>query len=216
MEWSEQKWEPVPDGHVRSPGLHLSQLIREIERDLLGDDKRPDDSGSDRAGWFEGGFIFEEMCAAMLRRTKRGKLLIVQKEVEKDGIFMTPDIVDPVDEGVVDSKMTWKSTRQIDDIVAGKTTWDKVWPGYMVQLKAYAHYYGYTKGALVVLFVMGNWKRGPEWSGPSKPRVFVFRWTEEELKRNWKMVLRYRDAWVKRGGPRPYDKAKGSGPVFEW
>ena len=212
MKWHEQPWSPIPNEHVRTPGLHLGQLVREYERDVLGDVARPAPGAADnsRSAFFEGGFIFEEMCGALLRRSRNGKRMIVQREVERDGVLMTPDFVDPIDELVVDSKLTWKSTSNIEKIEAGKLTWDKLWPGYLMQLMSYTHYYEFNRGALIVFFAMGNWLRGAEWSGPVGPRVFVFEWKTSELERNWAMVLRYRDQWLKRGGPKPYSVASKS------
>lgn len=211
MKWSESAWEPATPA-PRSPGLHLSSLLREYERDVLGNDARPaTEDGAKRQAFFDGGFIFEELAQALLRRSRHGRGLIVQREVEADGVVMTPDVVDKRRKAIVDAKMTWKSTSHIDKIRAGKLTWEKLWPGYMAQLKSYARYHGYRRGILVVFFTMGNWKRGDDWSGPVGPVEFVFEWTADEVEANWKMVLRYRDAWLKRGGPRPYKATAKTG-----
>ena len=196
MEWIEVPFTPPERTSTRTPGLHLSNLIREIERDVLGDEARPE--GEIPFGLAEAGFVWEGLCESWARRAKNGRGLVLQREVEDDGVFMTPDLYSPTEDAVYDFKFTWKSTSSIGE-------WQKRYLGPMIQLQSYCRYYGSNVGWLVFFFAMGNYKRGPEWDGP-QARQFKFTWTTEELERNWAWVLRKRDEWNKRGGPKPYAK----------
>lgn len=207
MKWERVESSLLPKPRPRTEGLHLSSLIREIERDVYGDDARP--GGQIPQGFAEGGFLWEALCETMAKRYLGRKVGRFQTESLVDGVWMTDDWFRPDERRVYDFKQTWKSVASI-----GK--WDEKFLGYMVQLKSHCRRRKTTKGALVFMFVMGDWKRGPEWSGPVGPVQINFEFEPEELERNWRMVLRYRDAWIKRGGPKPYKPgAKKRGTVTD-
>lgn len=192
MEWVEAEFVMPERPSTRTPGLHLSELIREIERDVLGDDERP--AGKIPVGFAEGGFIWEGLATSWASRYwGRG---LVQFEALMDGIYLTSDFIPHVDQRVVDFKMSFKSVSSI-----GK--WESKYLGYMVQLKSHCRYFETRKATLLFFFILGDWKRGQDWSGP-QIRQIDFEFTDEEIETNWAWVLRQRDVWLKRGGPRPY------------
>ena len=184
---------PPTRPNTRSPGLHLSQLIREIERDVYGDEARPD--GPIPPGFAEMGFIWEGLAEQMVVRNI-GPVLS-QFESYEDRIYATSDWVPLIDGRVWDAKLSYKSTSSIGQ-------WESRFLSYMIQLKWHCRYFETNEATLLFMFVMGDWKRGDDWSGPSAPRRFDFTFTDDELEANRAWVLRYRDEWEKRGGPRPY------------
>lgn len=207
MEWAEVEFVMPERPNTRTPGLHLSSLIREIERDVMGDDLRPD--GPIPKGFAEMGFLWEGLAEQMAVR-HLGRVLR-QYESFSDRIYATSDWVPYADGRVWDAKLSYKSTSSIG-------LWDSKFLGYMIQMKWHCRYFETNEGTLLFMFVMGDWKRGDDWSGPSAPRRFDFKFTDEELDANHAWVLRYRDAWEKRGGPRPYKvgaKGRGEGKTVE-
>lgn len=177
-----------PPPPPRSPGLHLSDIIREIERDILGPEARPDKTPDQLVrlqAHFEAGLLWERAFeTAMRERYTEGRPWVKrQGEVEVDGVAMTPDALD-TQEGVVEE---YKWTR-VSLATVLREGFDKKWPGYMMQLKAYCRACKTTKGKLIVYFVNGSYKWGtPE--GDPLPKCWLFTFTRQELEENWLMIL---------------------------
>ncbi len=158
-----------PDQAPRS-GLHLSDIIKEIERDLLGDearpDRTPDEVARSQAQWKDGE-LFEQAFK--------------QYQVESDGVLMTPDAFDTVNKVVEEYKRTRYSTKRIGE-------WDKAFRGYLIQLKSYCRYYKTLKGRLVVHFVNGDYSHGRD-EGQPVTWIFDLVFTRQELEDNWLWIL---------------------------
>jgi len=176
---------PQGSGEPRSKGLHLTTVIRSIEKELGWDYKGKGFEDQDLT--MEVGFWWEDMIAmVMAERLSAGR----PGEVVKDGIIGSPDAVGPnpgliTAEGKVlvkpssevileEYKFTWKSSRN-------KITDD--WY-YVTQGKSYCYMCGLTKCLWRVCYCMGDY-RG---SGPIYRQCFV-EFTEEELYLNWQMIL---------------------------
>jgi hypothetical protein len=168
----------------RSPGLHLSDIIRsllhQIDPKTYPERYRPDLASLDASTLirFEAGFLFERlfgvaMAERLASRFTNGEVA-VQREVTRDDIIMTPDIYDGL--AVTDTKLTWKSSRGAPS--------DRKFAAWWWQLKSYCHAYGTHIGRLEVLFVNGDYRgSGPQWL------AWEAQFSEDELQANWRMVL---------------------------
>lgn len=166
----------VPDTSVRAPGLHVSAIIKDIliamNRTKYGDDVTP----AVRRRW-EIGFLWEEaLSAAMARRhnNKRAHVLL-QQEIEFEGVFMTPDAVNIRRWHLEEFKATWKSSAH--DIQGAE------YFHWRIQIMAYLHALKMRRCILRVLFINGDY-RG---SGPIA-RAWALRFTPRELAENWMML----------------------------
>src|ERR1044071_1592454 len=86
-------------GGPRTPGVHLSAIIRDMEKEM-GKDREDEDLGptSKASRQFEKGFIWEDVYGREFRRRmskRRPKQYhwMEQFEILKDGIYMTPDAI---------------------------------------------------------------------------------------------------------------------------
>lgn len=180
---------PAPDigGHalVRSPGPHVSDIIRDLEHRITKPGKRrPYDEllpeERKRMGaHVEMGWAWEEIVrAAMLRTYYRGLDRFVSVgEVELDGIFGTPDWVDCEDVCVEEFKATWRSSRR--QIQVDYWHW-------FVQMKAYCRMLDMRIARLRVFFVNGDYRD----SGPQF-RLWQIEFSLLELDKNWSMLLQH-------------------------
>ena len=170
-------------GLERSPGLHLTDVIRDIAGVLFPKQKVSRDNCSwNREATMGMGFLWE--CA--LSDVMRDKMAHRIGEVECDGIMMSPDGVDWGNGVLEEYKCTWKSTRHPPE-----DNWE-----WMTQIKGYL--WGIGKGEMTrvvmrVLYVMGDWKGG----GPEY-RVWRGEFEEWELRENWEMIVNHAKArgWV--------------------
>lgn len=187
----------LPKGHPRTPGLHVSSLIRCIAAE----------TGILKPEWVEDlslvdvreitdftqvlriliGLAWEVMYAD----TIKDSVLDHPGEVCVDGVYMTPDgesvSVVRVENGVEiydvvvhEYKTTYKSTRTVGDL---STQW--IW---LAQIKAYCKAKGTRYAQVHCLFLCGDYKF------PIKPdfRVWFVEFTQEEIDRNWDLLMDYR------------------------
>lgn len=172
----------------RSVGLHLSQIIREIERDMYGAEKRPeitpDQERRLQAQW-EAGLVWEKAIglAYAMHYGESRKGLVYQKEFQVDGVYLTPDCLDHKNKVVEEYKWTKVSLNRFD-----REGLEKVWPGYLMQMKAYCKAAGYSKALLVVLFVNGDYRWGTPGADPT-PKRFEIEFTRQEVEENWLLIL---------------------------
>lgn len=177
-----------PSPEKRSKGLHLSDIVRAIEKDILGPEKRPDmtpDQERRLMAMFEMGHLWERAWQiAMGERYAKGKGRgVYQGEIKVDGIWMTPDWYDAEGKVVEEYKRSKVSTNTIE-----REGIERKWPGYLIQLKSYCRALKTTRGKLIVDFINGNYKYGtPE--GQEQVWVFEIEFTRQELEENWIMVL---------------------------
>lgn len=163
---------PLGSGLPRSPGLHLTDVMKEIEIDM----------GWRKKGWehdqlymaAEIGFMWEELLSFVFAERFAHRI----GETSLDGIIGSPDGVglDPEDENKLileEYKCTWSSAKRCPS---------EVWK-YLVQIKSYCHMLNLDTCIMRVLYLMGFYDgQGPVY------RVSRFEFEEEELEMNWQMI----------------------------
>ncbi len=162
----------------RSPGLHVSKIIRSImetlePRRFKGDKPPPIE-------WISAGVVWEYLLeAAMAKLATTGTPALIRPgEVEKDGIICTLDAVSVGDWVVHEFKFTWMSSR---DAVGHKKFYH-----WLLQLKAYCYALGTNHARLHAFFVMGDYKG----SGP-QPLAWDLQFTDLELRETWEMLVNH-------------------------
>jgi hypothetical protein len=102
------------------------------------------------------------------------------EELEVDGLFGTPDLIEPDAETLHEFKATWMSAKN------GPGS-QKFWK-YETQAGAYTHMLGWRRALLHVAFVNGGyeWVRG----GEPKWRTWEYVFAPHELRANWGMLLK--------------------------
>lgn len=173
----------VKEPSVRSPGLHLSDILQSILKGL--DPKKY----SQAMDWnrVDSGTTFERVLERELMA--RNPNLVRPGEFSLNGIACSPDGFDPVDRVVEEYKWTWKSAKY-------PLTDDRYWP-WLVQIKGYCHVTGTTRARLRVFFVNGDYQ-----SFTPELRSWLLTFTEQELRDNWLMLLnhaRYAGLFPKEG-----------------
>lgn len=160
-------------GPERTPGLHLSDILTDIARDL--DPRRYKDGPLDMVK-IESGFTFERVLetAFLSRRVD----IVRPGEIEEDGILMSPDGIDMSEPDWVleEFKFTWMSDRDAPHA--------QKFAKWLWQMKSYCRALRILRARLRALFANGDY-RG---SGPTY-KVWEFRFTPEELDENWRMVI---------------------------
>lgn len=171
---------------TRSPGLHLSQVIAELN-EARGNAYAPAEERT-RQIYFSVGFMWEEIIARIIRDTaiKRSNGNLVRPgELHSHGITMSPDALDLSDYTLEEYKATWLSS---SNDIEGPRFWH-----WLIQLKCYCWALAARRARLRVLFVVGDW-RG---SGP-QTKAWQFDFTDREVEETWAMVVnhaRYR-GWI--------------------
>lgn len=183
----------VPVGPPRSSGVHVSEIIRSIENEVTKKGKRKpqqelsEDERRRMGAYTSAGFAWEEIIRRHLveMQITSNDRYSSPGEVERDGIFGTPDWFDIEDFCVEEFKCTWRSSRR--DISADFWSW---W----VQIKAYCWMLGVETARLRVFFVNGDYRE----SGP-QIRQWQASFDEAELKANWKMLVQHakEKKWLK-------------------
>lgn len=192
---------PLPLGAPRSPGVHLSRIIRGIAQESgILKPEWADDLGlveveGEQEAWWDGldtasrlrmsiGLAWEQWYIPQL-------LDVVDHpgEMRVDGIYMTHDgesidtILTPRGQKPIlalhEVKATYKSTKTVGDL-SGQWMWLAQCKGYckgLQTLRAYLH----------VLFLCGNYKY------PISPQLI--RWqidfTPDEIEENWQLMTEY-------------------------
>jgi hypothetical protein len=163
-----------PD-HPRSPGLHLTDVLRPIAV-RMGFFKEQDGDGEDPTLRMSAGLAWEDWLSK-----QNHDWVYHFGEAELDGIAGTPDCFDLVHDRLVEIKFTWKSsTRPIE----------KEWY-WWAQIKCYCKMMSEFLGQPVlnaelhVYWAMGDY-RG---SGPQY-KVYEAEFTQQEIDALWQMVVR--------------------------
>lgn len=180
---------------LRSAGLHVSDIIRDLENRVTKPGKRrpvSDLSPSEKrrmGHYVEIGWAWEEMIRrAMLRSYYAGvnDRFCDPGELELDGIYGNPDWFDLEDACVEEFKATYRSSRR--PIETDFWSW-------FVQIKAYCAMTATNWARLRVFFVNGNYRE----SGPQF-RLWQIRFDEDEIERNWTMLRNHGLEMVSREG----------------
>lgn len=167
----------------RSEGMHISDIIRYLCISLGHFD---DDGGGKEppiTRWQLGSAFERAICNRFSEHFP--DRYVVAGEAEKDGLFGTLDLLDTEDWAVEEIKLTWMSSRH-------ETHSKKFWK-YWVQLKAYCWMWETCLGRLSVCHVNGDYRFG-EVSGNPIYRRWEAEFSRKELKDNWEMLLKNRDA----------------------
>lgn len=156
----------------RSPGMHVSTVITDlcVRLGYFSGDGLPVNQL-----WMELGQALEWAICDRLDREFPGRYL-QPGELELDGLFGTPDLINLDDWANEEIKMAWMSSKNKPDE-------QKMWR-YWVQVKAYCKMMGTNIGRLRVCFVNGDYSA----PGPAY-RFWEQEFTDEELDENWAMLI---------------------------
>lgn len=158
---------------TRSTGKHVSSAIHRVMRSLHPDRFTDDPIELVRANL---GNALEHAIADALHR-KYPDRYVRPGELELDGFYGTPDLLDTEEEAVVEIKLTWASSRRSEDI---EDSW--FWR-YWVQGRSYCKMIGWTKVILIIVFIVGDWKE-------AKPVGFAWGWDfdQDEIDETWEFI----------------------------
>lgn len=166
--------------HQRSGGVHLSEVVRDLEETLY-PGRYAGTSGWNLNAAAQVGVFWEVVLSWAYREMFANDI----GEVELDGIIGTPDGVDGDDEGlyIEEYKCTWKSSKNNPiDIFH-----------YRLQGLGYCRMLELDRIIFRILHLMGDYAG----SGPVY-NVWDIRWSREEIEENWESLLnhaRYR-GWL--------------------
>lgn len=177
---------PIGSGISRSEGLHLTDVIKYIEKKL--DAQYKGTGFKNQALTMDIGFLWENVLSYVygsLMALRPGEIICDGISCSPDGIGYDEDICNTDKELIVSGtgqpcveeyKATWKST---------KTSPTDVWY-YMTQVKSYAYVLGLNIVVMRIIYLMGDWKG----SGPQY-RVCRIVFEDDEIENNWKMITKY-------------------------
>jgi len=155
---------------TRSPGLHLTGVIRHIQKVM----KVQDDTFTelDLNHFALVGRCWERYLAEQVYQPP---VWIRPGELEKDGIIGSPDVLNFEENIVGEMKACWHSA---------KTPIESEWY-YLTQVKAYCHIVGFKRAIITIVYVGGTWRP------PSPiPVEYTLLFGPGELQENWEMILR--------------------------
>jgi hypothetical protein len=166
----------------RSSGLHLGQVVNRYRELVEGNKRRSDpDEDSTKHLHFEKGFLWEDVFSSLWGNRMAGMVdsdRWVQQEFVQDGIYMTPDVVYPMDGFLDEYKATTRASYKFDALEEHFAPW-------LIQIKGYLRAAGMKRARLIVLFLCGDYR-------PPFPQVRAkeLEFTNRELEENWDLVLR--------------------------
>lgn len=157
----------------RTPGLHLSQIIRSILQSL-----EPGKYGSGPIDplYTEPGFAFERVLETAFQ--SRRVDIFRPGEVEKDGVICSPDGVELVGGEV------WLEEFKSTDMSMVGCPLDPKFRKWLWQIAAYCYVLQTTKSRLRVLWWRGDYKKVRR-----AYTVHEIVWTWEELESTWKFLI---------------------------
>jgi hypothetical protein len=181
-EWSHES-------HIRTPGLHLTDVIRSYMRNVKGVSKERDDlDQQDLEAYRTCGFLFEW---AMYERVLAKRNIERLGEFELDGIVMTPDAVDMTEAVTIETKMTWRSmpTRKNGKDIEGD--FEEWWMQIMAACKAL----NLRQAELWVMWANGGY------GADRKPKLRMWRaeFEQADLDRNWRRIVNHAK-WMREKG----------------
>lgn len=163
------------EGLTRSGGLHLTPIIRDIERTI----KPQEDwvSQEELAFFGAGGFMWERVYSIAHRDSVESGDLVRPGEFTLDGVTGSPDLIRVSDWTLIETKCTWRGLRKWGSLEKNFWSW-------LTQVKSYALMVGTNVAEIHVFFVAGDWR-------PPIPCVRSIRleFTDRELQENWSMIL---------------------------
>lgn len=188
----------LPRDYTRSPGVHLSSIIRclAIDMGILTDEQAEELQLVDVRHILDPVALLRISIGLAWEEWYIGKVLSQEGvtkhpgEMYVDGVYMTPDgesldviITERGEENVLrihEVKATYKSTNTVGSTAEAL---QKQWM-WMAQLMGYCHAAKTRHAKLHVLFVDGNYRM------PMKPKLTVFEieFTDKDIKDNWTLI----------------------------
>lgn len=176
-----------PDNRERSPGLHVSAIIRDIlNKSIKKGERRTDEEMSPnelkRMGTYRSlGFAWERVLQRSLVEEFASGACVRPGEFTLDGIYLSPDLINIETGHLEEWKCTWRSSRRAENLDAEFIEW-------MWQIKAYLKAVGYLICILRVFFVNGDYR-------DSGPKIMCWRleFSQIELDENWMMITKHAD-----------------------
>jgi hypothetical protein len=168
------------EGLTRSPGLHLSTIIRAIEQTI-----RPKDewcTQEELAFFGAGGFMWERVFSMAHRDAVETGDLVRPGEFDLDGVAGSPDMIRISDWTLIETKATWRGLRKWESLEKNFWSW-------LVQTKGYCKMIGSNVCEIHCFFVAGDWR-------PPAPCVKSIRieYTDRELEENWSMITKFAES----------------------
>lgn len=161
--------------------LHLSDIYKSLNQTL--DPGRFSDDGGPNVLKMEVGILFESILERAL--AEKFSVLRPGEVVSDEGIWMSPDGVNPDELAVEEYKCTWMSSRHgVTDMFGIPHEKFQHW---FWQIKGYCRALGVTTAYLTVLFVCGDYAK------PIEPCLKRYRlaFSQDELEENWTMLTRH-------------------------
>lgn len=158
----------------RTPGLHLSQIIRSILQSLE-PKKYPD--GPVNSLYTDPGFTFERVLETAWASRHAGKI-VRPGEFTHDGIIVSPDYIDFTDEAapvLVESKMT--------EMSSVGCPLDPKFRKWLWQIAGYLKALELTRARLHVLWLKGDYRQVRRDYG-----CWDIEFTQEEIDHTWKLL----------------------------
>lgn len=172
------------DKHVRSEGLHLTNILDEILKERGQSNVRDDLDPADLDDYAAVGFLWERVLTRALTDMYCETANVVRLgEFQKDGIYFTPDGIllncDGSKPSLEEWKCTWTSSNKL---IEDRIKW-------MYQVKCYCYALDLTKATIRVLYINGTWR-------PPIPRTrqYELEFSKRELAETWLEVLNFAKA----------------------
>jgi len=171
----------APDGAARSEGVHVGGIIKYILSTIDPETYDRTITHETRQYW-ELGFTWELAVSRALveRYLVKTPHLVVQLELEHDGVFGTPDAFDTKKWVLYEMKLTkMSSNRDISDVKVRHWLW---------QIKAYLKMLEAQEAYIVACYIMGNYR-----DVPLEVRMWHLRFSQHEIDVNWRMLMVNKD-----------------------
>jgi len=172
----------APDTQVRSPGLHVGQVIQDMLWTLNRKKYGSAVTEQTRMLW-ESGFLWEDALSHVLaRRLTRGREgVIVQREIQHRGLWMTPDGINLLEDRGEEYKFTrYSANHEFDSATFRHWHW---------QAMAYLDAWQMNTCDFYVLFINGNYSHAAD-AGPLA-RHYVVEYSDREIADNMRMILNH-------------------------
>ncbi len=173
----------LTDDPDRPKGLHLSQIINSMMVGLdPGRYNKRDQSEVERVAGVQKmatGVAFETLMERTIIKALHPQVFR-PAAICCDGVWMSPDAVDPEEWCPHEYKLTWYSTSK-------ECPTDPVYWPWIIQIRCYARALDADHGYLTAYHINGNYKP----PRPIPPRTWRLDFTKEELDGTWYAVLQH-------------------------
>ena len=162
--------------NVRTPGVHVSDIIRYIDKAMNEGKEKDNKFTEDDLELFAiiGRMWEAQISNAMLKPPRYERI----GEIECDGIILSPDSIDTKEWSLQEFKVTWRSARRT---IESEFKW-------LTQVKAYCYALGMCRASIYALYVNGTYQP------PCPiPKAWDILFSPSELQDNWNMLLRNKE-----------------------